>query len=246
MYEQLFGRNFPLISEEEQRMIKNLKIAIVGLGALSFAAEYLARMGVENFVLVDGDKVEVVNINHQKYTLRDDIRKNKAQTLAESLLKINPEIKVTALPTFLLEKNFDELWNNYLFNIDIIIDGIDPIPGILVSRKLAQKCKEQNIIYLYPLDLGNGALVITNAEKFLSLLKGDEPLEMLMKMIQKVVINIPTRNEAIFEKLMKRELEYYPQTVVAAVTASVITAAVILQIVQGKKIPAMVYCDFTT
>jgi len=245
MYEQLFGRNFPLVSEEEQQKLKSLKVAIVGIGALSFAAEYLARLGVEKFVLIDGDKLEVVNMNHQKYTL-DDIRKNKAKALAESLLKINPEIKVTALPTFLLEQNFDEIWNNYLFNIDIIIDGIDPIPGILVSRKLAQKCKEQNIIYLYPLDLGNGALVITNAEKFLSLLKGDEPLEMLMKMIQKVVINIPKRNEAIFEKLMKRELEYYPQTVVAAVTASVITAAVILQIVQGKKIPGMVYCDFTT
>jgi hypothetical protein len=245
MYEQLFGRNFPLISEEEQRMIKNLKIAIVGLGALSFAAEYLVRMGVENFVLVDGDKVEVVNMNHQKYTL-DDIRKNKAKALAESLLKINPEIKVTALPTFLLEQNFDEIWNNYLFNIDIIIDGIDPIPGILVSRKLAQKCKEQNIIYLYPLDLGNGTLVITNAEKFLNLLNGDEPLEMLMKMIQKVVISIPTRNEAIFEKLMKRELEYYPQTVIAAVTASVITAAVVLQIIQEKKVPSIIYCDFTT
>jgi hypothetical protein len=102
----------------------------------------------------------------------------------------------------------------------------------------------RGIVYIYPLDLGNGALIISTAEKFLGLLEGDEPLEMLMKMIQKLRIAIPTKVEIILEKLTKGELKYYPQTVVAAVTASIITTSIVLQIVQGKKIPSLVYCDF--
>jgi predicted ThiF/HesA family dinucleotide-utilizing enzyme len=243
VYERLFGRNFPLVNTEEQQRIRNLKIAIIGLGALSFAAEYLARLGIQNFVLIDGDKIGPENINHQHYTL-SDVGKNKAQALSEYLSKVNPETKVTALPIFLDEQNFDKIWNNYLYDADVVIDGIDPVPGIIISKKLAQKCGEEGIIYIYPLDLGNGALIISTAEKFLELLEGDEPLEMLIKMIQKLGITIPPRVEIILEKLMKRELEYYPQTVVAAATASLITASIILQIAQGKKIPSLVYCDF--
>lgn len=243
MYERLFGRNFPLVSKEEQQKLKSLKVAIVGVGALSFTAEYLARLGVEKFVLIDGDEVQPENINHQHYTL-SDVGKNKAQALSEYLSKVNPETKVTALPIFLDEQNFDEIWNNYLYDADVVIDGIDPVPGIIISKKLAQKCGEEGIVYIYPLDLGNGALIISTAEKFLGLLEGDEPLEMLMKMIQKLRIAIPTKVEIILEKLTKGELKYYPQTVVAAVTASIITTSIVLQIVQGKKIPSLVYCDF--
>jgi hypothetical protein len=243
LYEELFGRNVPLITTEEQQRIKNLKVAIIGLGALSFVAEYLARLGVQNFVLIDGDKIGPENINHQHYTL-SDIGKNKAKALFEYLSKVNPETKVTVLPIFLHEQNFDEIWNNYLRDVDIVIDGIDPVPGIIISKKLAQKCGEEGIIYIYPLDLGNGTLIISTAEKFLGLLEGDEPLEMLMKMIKKLKIALPTGIEIILEKVTKRELEYYPQTVVAAVTASIITTGIVLQIVQGKKIPSLVYCDF--
>jgi molybdopterin/thiamine biosynthesis adenylyltransferase len=244
-YEDLFGRNFPLITEKEQKKLKSLKVAIVGVGALSFTAEYLARLGVEKFVLIDGDQAQVENINHQRYCILPDVGKNKAQALSEYLSKVNPETKVIALPIFLDEQNFDEIWNNYLSRADVVIDGIDPVPGIIISKKLAQKCEEQKIGYLYPLDLGNGALVIGTAEKFLNLVEGNnEPMEMLMKMIQRLGIGIPTRVETILQKLMKMELKYYPQTVVAAVTASIITTAVILRKVQGKKIPAVVYCDF--
>jgi tRNA A37 threonylcarbamoyladenosine dehydratase len=144
LYEELFGRNVPLITTEEQQRIKNLKVAIIGLGALSFVAEYLARLGVQNFVLIDGDKIGPENINHQHYAL-SDIGKNKAKALLEYLSKVNPETKVIALPIFLDEQNFDEIWNNYLYDADVVIDGIDPVPGIIISKKLAQKCGEEGL-----------------------------------------------------------------------------------------------------
>ena len=246
-YEILFGRNFPLIEPKDQERMKSLKVAIVGLGALSFVAEYLARLGVEKFVLIDGDKVEAQNINHQHYTL-SDVGKNKAQALSEYLSEINPETKAIALPTFLQEQNFDEIWNRYLYNADVIVDGIDPVPGILVSKKLAQKCKEQNIIYLYPLDLGNGALLFANAERLEMLLEGKEPLEILFSMLSKLPhfnLNFPAKIYEIIEKVAKGELKYYPQTIIAAVTASLLTVAVILRIIECKKPPFLVYCDPT-
>jgi hypothetical protein len=245
-YEILFERNFPLIDLETQQKIRSLRVAIVGVGALSFVAEYLARLGVQKFILIDGDEIGPENINHQRYNFTN-IGENKAKTLAEYLLQINPEVEVTALPTHLLEQNFDEIWDTYLCNVDVIVDGIDPVPNIIISKKLARKSKEKGITYLYPLDVGNGALLLTDAQQFEMLLEGNDPLEMLIKMvskIQKYGIIFPQRVNEILEKCIKRELHYYPQTVLAAATASLIVTATIVQIIQNKKPPFLIYSDF--
>jgi molybdopterin/thiamine biosynthesis adenylyltransferase len=246
-YERLFERNFPLIDLETQQKMRHLKVAVIGVGALSFVAEYLTRLGVQKFILIDGDEIGPENINHQRYSFTD-IGKNKAKALAEYLLQINPELEVTALPTHLLEQNFDEIWSTYLCNVDVIVDGIDPLPNISISKKLAQKCREKGITYLYPLDIGNGALLITSAEQFEMLLEGNDPLEILINMTSKIQdrgIVFPARVHKIIEKFIKKELLYYPQTVIAATTASLLVIATVVQIIQDKKPPSLIYCDFT-
>jgi tRNA A37 threonylcarbamoyladenosine dehydratase len=48
-----------------EKLIK-ANVLVVGLGGVgSFAAEFLARAGVGNMTIVDGDTVDITNINRQ-------------------------------------------------------------------------------------------------------------------------------------------------------------------------------------
>ena len=67
---------------------------ILGCGAIgSSAATQLARMGVDEFVLYDLDKVEVQNIGVSHYVIRD-VGKRKVDALDRHLKEINPEVTV--------------------------------------------------------------------------------------------------------------------------------------------------------
>ena len=52
-----------LVKKEGLETLKNAKVLVVGLGGVgSFAAEFLARAGVGNMTIVDGDIVDITNI----------------------------------------------------------------------------------------------------------------------------------------------------------------------------------------
>lgn len=68
-----------------QDKFKNYTIAIIGLGTLGTSLlQYLIQLGIKNFVLIDGDKVEKKNISHQRFYSLVDIGKAKVSVLKES------------------------------------------------------------------------------------------------------------------------------------------------------------------
>ena len=61
-----FSRTEMLLGTEKQEKLKISKIAIFGIGGVgSYVAEALARSGIQDFILVDNDKVSITNINRQ-------------------------------------------------------------------------------------------------------------------------------------------------------------------------------------
>ncbi len=63
-----------LIKKEGLETLKNAKVLVVGLGGVgSFAAEFLARAGVGNMTIVDGDIVDITNINRQLPALHSTV-----------------------------------------------------------------------------------------------------------------------------------------------------------------------------
>ena len=62
-----YSRNRIYISDEEQEKIRNVRILLGGAGIGSVIAECALRMGFEDIVIVDGDKVELSNLNRQNY-----------------------------------------------------------------------------------------------------------------------------------------------------------------------------------
>lgn len=72
-------RTKKLIGESALNKLKNSKIAIFGIGGVgSYVCEALARAGVGEMTLIDGDVVELSNINRQLVALTSTLGKNKA------------------------------------------------------------------------------------------------------------------------------------------------------------------------
>ena len=71
-----FSRTELLIGKEAIDKLRNSKVAIFGIGGVgSFVVEGLVRAGVENFILVDDDKVCLTNINRQIIATRKTVGK---------------------------------------------------------------------------------------------------------------------------------------------------------------------------
>jgi adenylyltransferase/sulfurtransferase len=110
------------IGEEGQLKLKNAKVLIIGAGGLgSPAAEYLARCGIGNIGIIDFDNVALSNLHRQTLFSFNDLGKPKAVTARNKLIKINPNITVTAYTEKLNKDTAIELFSKY----DLIADGTD-------------------------------------------------------------------------------------------------------------------------
>jgi len=60
-----YSRNRIYVTLEEQEKIKRYRILLGGAGIGSIIAECALRFGFENITIVDGDRVELSNLNRQ-------------------------------------------------------------------------------------------------------------------------------------------------------------------------------------
>src|SRR5271165_2808853 len=63
-YDEAFVRNRGLISSEEQRRLRDCRVAIAGMGGVGGVhLATLARLGVGHFTIADPDEFEIANFN---------------------------------------------------------------------------------------------------------------------------------------------------------------------------------------
>lgn len=155
--ENRFKRNRIYISKEEQEIIKNTSIILGGAGIGSVIAECLLRLGFETITIIDGDVVELSNLNRQNY-IEKDILKFKTEAIKERLLSINSEAKITVHNCFLTPDNIED----YIQDHKIAINALDFTSDVpLIFDEL---CQKKNIPVLHPYNLGWGALVLVISE----------------------------------------------------------------------------------
>ena len=113
-----------LVGEEKLQKLRNTRVTIVGLGGVgSYAAENIARAGVNNLQLIDYDTVSQSNINRQIIALHSTIGSYKTEVMKSRILDINLDANVKVFSEFLDKENR----LNILKNSDYIIDAIDSI-----------------------------------------------------------------------------------------------------------------------
>jgi len=89
-----------------------------GLG--STVAVALTRVGIGKLILVDFDIVDPSNLNRQQYFI-DQIGMPKVYALKETLLKINPYIKIDTYNEKLNSSNIERIFKY----ADVIVEAFD-------------------------------------------------------------------------------------------------------------------------
>ncbi len=125
-----------LVQEEGLNKIKNANILIVGLGGVgSFAAEFIARAGVNKMTIVDGDVFDETNKNRQLPALNSTVGKSKAQVMASRIKDINPDIDLTVVEEFVSPERAYEIVNPEFDYVLDCIDSITPKVNLIVAAR---------------------------------------------------------------------------------------------------------------
>lgn len=125
-----------LFKKEGLEKLKNSNVLIVGMGGVgSFAAEFIARAGVGKMTIVDGDTVDITNINRQLPALHSTVGQPKVTIVGDRLMDINPELQLTRLQEFLSpERAFELVTPEYDYVLDCI-DSITPKLNLIIAAK---------------------------------------------------------------------------------------------------------------
>lgn len=125
-----------LFKSEGLEKLKKSKVLIVGLGGVgSFAAEFIVRAGVGNLTIVDGDIVDITNINRQLPALHSSIGKPKVEIVGDRLMDINPELNLVRIQEFVSPERAHEIITaDYDYVMDCI-DSITPKLNLIVAAK---------------------------------------------------------------------------------------------------------------
>ncbi len=106
-------------------IFQTAKIAVVGIGGVgSWAAEALARSGIQHITLIDLDDICITNTNRQIHTLHHTIGQPKVEVMAQRLRTINPEAHVELIQDFFTGTTAETLLAP---RYDLVIDAIDSL-----------------------------------------------------------------------------------------------------------------------
>ena len=115
----------PELGLEGQERLKASSVLCVGAGGLgSSLLLYLAAAGVGRIGIVDGDVVEVSNLQRQVIHGTSSIGVSKAQSAARRIAELNPFCQVEVHELMLDSSNALELIGGY----DLVCDGSDNFP----------------------------------------------------------------------------------------------------------------------
>lgn len=135
----MFERLITLIGEDNVNKLKKANVLIVGLGGVGgYALETLVRSGIYNLTIVDGDIVELSNLNRQIISKRDVIGRPKVLVAQARTLEINPDVNLKVINEFISEDNFSLL---NIDSFDYVIDACDDLNLKILLIKNAGKYK---------------------------------------------------------------------------------------------------------
>ncbi|TMP29089.1 molybdopterin-synthase adenylyltransferase MoeB [Pseudoalteromonas rubra] len=122
----------PLVQEDGQEAFLQSHIVVVGAGGLGCAVlPYLAASGVGTLTVFDHDQVDITNLQRQILHCEHNVGKNKAQSAAESLNRINSSIRVNIFETAL-----SEVHSETIKQADVVVDCSDNLQTRLLLNDL--------------------------------------------------------------------------------------------------------------
>jgi bacteriocin biosynthesis cyclodehydratase domain-containing protein len=128
-----------------QQRLREAKVAVLGVGGLGGAcARSLASVGVGEMWLIDGDRVELHNLNRQTLYTVADIGLLKVEVAAARLRAFHPGIRIA--PTARRLESEAEI-AEYVDGADVVIDAAD-WPAHEIERWCNAACFEAGLPYI--------------------------------------------------------------------------------------------------
>src|SRR5215813_6446680 len=121
---QRYSRHFllPQVGDKGQKKLLRSKVLLIGAGGLgSPTAIYLAAAGVGTLGLMDGDIVDVSNLQRQILHTTANVGRPKVESGAEMLRALNPDVNIIQLPMRIEVDNVLDVIKDY----DLVVDGSD-------------------------------------------------------------------------------------------------------------------------
>lgn len=147
---EIFERTARIIGTEGIIKLQNSRVLVFGLGGVGgHATEALARAGIGNLTVVDGDIVDVSNINRQIIATTETVGQLKTAAMKRRLKSIDPDIKVTEIPQVYSEENRLSI---DFSDFDHIVDAIDDVPSKI---DIIRSAKQNNVPVISAMGTGN-------------------------------------------------------------------------------------------
>jgi adenylyltransferase/sulfurtransferase len=133
-----YSRQILLVGKENQNKIKQSRVLVIGAGGIGCGLlPYLVSSGVGYIRVIDPDEIEMSNLSRQVIYKPENIGALKGPTAIEYLQSLNPDIE--------LEWNAGlfspQTSNQYLQNIDLILEGSDDIHCKFLVSDISKKNK---------------------------------------------------------------------------------------------------------
>jgi tRNA A37 threonylcarbamoyladenosine dehydratase len=114
-----------LIGEQNVDRLSRSHVLVVGLGGVgAYAAEQLCRAGIGELTIVDGDQINLTNLNRQLPALTSTLGKAKSMILGERLMDINPTLKLHIVQEYIRDERMKEILSK---PYDYVVDAIDTL-----------------------------------------------------------------------------------------------------------------------
>lgn len=229
-----FSRNWLFIDKPVQDLLQKARVLVVGLGIGSYLSELLVRTGFSQLCLVDGDTVDLSNLNRQNYTAAD-VGEAKTKACLNRLKSINPKLNLKVVAEFADSSSLPDL----IKECDYVINTIDfDAPIFTECTRLAV---EFGKVELFPINLGFGGAVFifdkdsSNFEKYFT---GTSPLK------DQILDYIFSQSKISNELLAKvkqyysryNEFGYDPQLGVSSFLTSALLTANLVKLVAGETV----------
>ena len=151
-YNTAFSRNIGWVTEREQLVLKNKRVAIAGLGGVGGRHLLtLTRLGIQNFNIADPDVFDIANFNRQLGADMGSVGRTKIDVLSELATAVNPDVELRQFRDGVTEQNLDD----FLKDMDLYVDGLDFFV-IEMRERVFAACAERGIPAVTAAPLGMG------------------------------------------------------------------------------------------
>ncbi len=236
-YNNFVSRNIPYINQDVQKILGGKKILFAGCGLGSVIAESAVRTGFSSMTLVDGDVVELSNLNRQ-YFFYNDIGENKARALAANLKFINPSINLNIHDYFIDNENI----NGLLDDVDFVVNAVD-LDGVYFS--VIDKSLSKGIPVICPFNIGfGGVILVFNSNSVLPAdIWGTSGVKDSNEFYNKLLSNakdykLPNYISKLLDEIFysANKNGYYPQISIGAHIVSSLALTTMIKIIENKPV----------